>query len=228
MEDRRRKSISGDKFSFPVFSYPDQDELGGATPGSPKSVADHLFLNGRLLPHPFPFQPAVPTASGYSRSSSAGGKDSPAFSSRSSSTSSRNSSNASARTSTSEAGHRQPRVWAAAGREKWPVPGPLIHQYGSSQRWQFIAPVPAGVSGRRGERQPEKEGPGPRRGKDGCDRAGRRSGFGRRIFRSFVSACKECHAITPSARIDVLEGSVKLQRSMKQFSVFLFFFFLSV
>ncbi|KAL6999544.1 hypothetical protein U1Q18_000704 [Sarracenia purpurea var. burkii] len=79
MENSRRKNSSGDKFSFPIMPIQDQLQLpelefefkfGCVAPGSPNSPADHLFFNGRLLPHAFPpFQP--PTAGGEcSRSTS--------------------------------------------------------------------------------------------------------------------------------------------------------------
>ncbi|KAF4367164.1 hypothetical protein F8388_006472 [Cannabis sativa] len=68
METRRKQSISGDGFSFPSTPEPDNNhhsrgsssdfEFGSITPDSPysddpskNSPADHLFFNGKLLPH---------------------------------------------------------------------------------------------------------------------------------------------------------------------------------
>lgn len=37
-----------------------------------------------------------------------------------------------------------------------------------------------------------------------------RSGFWRRFFRSFLVACRECHAMEPSTRDDMLQENIKL------------------
>ncbi|KAI3457437.1 hypothetical protein Pfo_014100 [Paulownia fortunei] len=213
MENHRRKnSSSGDKFSFPVViptgpDNIDQFEFGCVTtPGSPNSPADHLFLNGKLLPHVFPTQ--TPNSFSYSRStsrtSSISSKDS-LTSSRSNSTNSRSSNCSSARTSTSEAaserrlssndGNVPGRMSVRKDRNK-PVLGSQ-YQYGSSQRWQLIAAAP--VLKHQGSRSRkveilERKGSKKSRPIDE-DPDGPKSWFGRKILKSFVSACKECHAI---------------------------------
>ncbi|KAL3638436.1 hypothetical protein CASFOL_017807 [Castilleja foliolosa] len=86
-----------DKFSFPVIiPGPDDDhfEFGCAT-----TPADHLFANGKLLPHVFPIQTG-PITNYYSFSRSTSSVSSKDYSSVSSRSNSRSSS--SARTSTSE------------------------------------------------------------------------------------------------------------------------------
>lgn len=213
METRRRNSNSGDKFSFPIIMpvHEQQDgefEFGcvSTSPGSPNSPADRLFFNGKLLPHDFP---CPPPASGFSysrstsRTSSVSSKDSLMSSSRcNSSNSSRCSS---ARTSTSESSERKMAAKniryhmmpnSHSGR---PVPG--------SQRWQFMA-TPAALVDRR---KNHRHGTGARnqepklrkQGDDGeklINKTAGKSSFGLRILRSFVSTCKECHAIQPSNR----------------------------
>lgn len=37
-------------------------------------------------------------------------------------------------------------------------------------------------------------------GGDGEEKRGKRGWWGRRFFRSFLSACRECHAIEPARR----------------------------
>lgn len=119
MESRRKRSGSGDIFSFPSTPTPDQDsdgfEFGSITPDSPStdpyknSPADHLFFNGRLLPHSFPIQPpniSVDNSRTTSRTSSISSKDS-LRSSRSNSTNSRSSSCSSGRTSSSDNSERK-------------------------------------------------------------------------------------------------------------------------
>lgn len=117
---RKRSSGSGDIFSFPSTPTPDQDsdfEFGSITPDSPStdpyknSPADHLFFNGRLLPHAFPInQPhnimIIGNSRTTSRTSSISSKDS-LRSSRSNSTNSRSSSCSSGRTSSSDNSERK-------------------------------------------------------------------------------------------------------------------------
>ncbi|KAA8526816.1 hypothetical protein F0562_008955 [Nyssa sinensis] len=222
METRRRKNSSGDKFSFPTLPIHDQEsefEFGCVTPGSPNSPADHLFFNGRLLPHAFPSQPANAMRS-YSRSasrrSSVSSKDS-LVSSRSNSTNS-SSSCSSARTSVSDASERKPLSNGKTGsrttvsREIYQANKPvLIPQYGSSQRWQFITPAPVLKHQVSHQKKAEIMALEELRLKNQAkDKARKRSGLCRRFFRSFVSACKECHAIQPSKRNDVLQGNMEL------------------
>ncbi|CAI9784222.1 unnamed protein product [Fraxinus pennsylvanica] len=119
-------------------SDPDEFEFGCVTkPGPPNSPADHLFFNGKLLPHVFPLNRPANNFS-YSRSTSS--KDS-LMSSCSNSTDSRSSSCSSARTSTSEASERK--ILSTRGKVpgKKPVLNPQ-YNYCSSQRWQFIRPSP--------------------------------------------------------------------------------------
>ncbi|KAL6999545.1 hypothetical protein U1Q18_000705 [Sarracenia purpurea var. burkii] len=142
------------------------------------------------------------------------------MSSRSNSSNSRSSScSTSARTSTSEASERRRPPNQAKSDGKPPVKREknqvvFDQQYGSSKRWRFIAPPPVlyhryQVSCRKKTEIPAKE---KSRGKKNAgDQIGKRSGFGRRFFRSFVSACKECHAIKPSKRNDAQPGNMDLQ-----------------
>ncbi|XP_052179233.1 uncharacterized protein LOC127792664 [Diospyros lotus] len=207
METRRVKTSSGDNFTFPSTptQNPDDDpefEFGSVTPTSPNSPADHLFFNGRLLPHAFPLQPTNGAGAFYSRStsrtSSVGSKDS-LMSSRSNSTNSRSSScSASARTSTStDASERRSPLSQAklASKTQKHQAAVLVQQYyGYSQRWQFIAPAP-GLC-RQASRRKKAE-VSVKEGKDQLA-GGESGGFCWRFFRSLVSACKECHAIEPS------------------------------
>ncbi|XP_061338258.1 uncharacterized protein LOC133285099 [Gastrolobium bilobum] len=206
--NRRKKSTSGDSFSFPSTPNQDSDfEFGSLTPESPSSYpcrtspADHLFFNGFLQPHSFPLSqqhhPIVTT----SRTSSINSKDS-LLSSRSNSTNSRGSSScSSARTSSSDSSERRlfHNKVSSSGKAAYMVNRSVV-----SQRWQYITPVPAlnrDVSKRRrGDMQQGKEeGTKRKKKKNKKDKVrGVRLRFGRRIFRWFVMACRECHAMEPS------------------------------
>ncbi|XP_022878659.1 uncharacterized protein LOC111396459 [Olea europaea var. sylvestris] len=205
MENRRRKNSSGDKFSFPIIavrdSDPDEFEFGCVTkPGSPNS--DRLFFNGKLLPHVFPLNHPANNFS-YSRStsrtSSISSKDS-LMSSRSNSTNSRSSNCSSARTSTSETSERK--ILSTGG--KFPGKKPALnpqYKYSSSQRWQFIAPAPAFMhqdsrSRSRSVKVESKLLKSRKMEKDTTDHE--KSWIGKKVLRSFVSACKKCHAIETS------------------------------
>ncbi|KAL2496424.1 hypothetical protein Fot_40181 [Forsythia ovata] len=204
MENQRRKNGSSDKFSFPIIAVRDSDsdefEFGCVTkPGSPNSPADHLFYNGKLLPHAFPLnQPAInfSYSRSTSRTSSISSKGS-LMSSRSNSTNSRSSNCSSARTSTSETSERK---ILSGGRipGKKPVLNPQ-YKYSSSQRWQLIAPAPALMhQGSRSRKVECKELKSRKMEKDNNTDLHGKSWFGRKVLRSFVSACKKCHAIETS------------------------------
>ncbi|KAK3034994.1 hypothetical protein RJ639_033372 [Escallonia herrerae] len=227
MENRRCRNSSGDKFSFPTFPVQDKefefDHSGCATPGSPNSPADHLFFNGRLLPHAFPLQHNITPYGTFSRStsrtSSISSSRNSLMSSRSNSTSSLSSSCSSARTSTSDQASERKLVPLNEGkvalkttftRERYEADKPVLinPQYG----WQFVAPVPVlthQVSRRKkAEARVQQESKAKKRA-DG--KTGAKAGLCRRFFRSFVSTCKECHAMEP-AKIDrVLQGKIELQ-----------------
>ncbi|XP_062086998.1 uncharacterized protein LOC133793718 [Humulus lupulus] len=254
METRRKKSTSGDGFSFPSTPVPeshphnrlgssDDFEFGSITPDSPfsddpceNSPADHLFFNGRLLPHAFPFRPNSganygvvsenPRAMSTSRTSSSSSKDS-LLSSRSNSTNSRSSScSSSARTSSSDNSERRllyrqrSKTTSAMGIDPGHGGSKAVSAqvYGYSQRWQFMAPVPAlsreaslrrrkEVSGSHNKNHNEDRGSLPKL----KDRTAvvRRPRFGRRFFRWFLTACKECHAIEPSKKKKVRNVKLK-------------------
>ncbi|GER53847.1 long-chain base (LCB) kinase 1 [Striga asiatica] len=180
---------SAGNFSFPVQTrsaktrrkiQEDDDEFEFRCLPSPGSPADHLFFNGRLLPHVFP---VGPRHASFSRSASRASRDS-LTSSRSNST---NSSCSSARTSTSESSSKRgiSSNRLRAGRRMGPV------YDGGSGRWRLIAAAPAAAAlgrggGSRRPLRPAAEAPAG---------GGKGSWFGGKVLKSFVSACKECHAI---------------------------------
>lgn len=182
MEDRRSKCSSGNSFSFPTNSNEHQYaefefEFGSVTPKSPDSPADHLFFNGRLLPHTF-LSPS--SSSSNSRLTSR--------------TSSVGSSRSSARTSASDLSHQNVRDQNQKANVYGNKKG-CNHLNRSSKRWQFITPAPVlspeGLSRKKVNAVTKKE---VRDSKD----PERSSGFGRKILRSIVSACSVCHAMQPA------------------------------
>ncbi|XWS11001.1 hypothetical protein CRYUN_Cryun38cG0046400 [Craigia yunnanensis] len=227
MENRRKRYSSGEIFSFPSTPNQDQDsdfEFGCFTPDSPSqdpyrtSPADHLFFNGRLLPHAFPLQPATVVAAdssrGTSRTSSISNKDS-LMSSRSNSTNSRNSCS-SARTSSSDNSERRLLYYSrthACNKASKMVTAQL---YGDSQRWQYITPVPfmkREVSWRKNSGVVVKEA--LRTKKQGDHHQERsttrgRSGSCLRFFRLFLLVCRECHAMEPFREQDVVQGNLSV------------------
>ncbi|OMO53524.1 hypothetical protein COLO4_36703 [Corchorus olitorius] len=221
MENRRKRSSSGEIFSFPSTPNQDQEsdfEFGCFTPESPSqdpyrtSPADHLFFNGRLLPHAFPLQPvaAAHDSRGTSRTSSINSKDS-LMSSRSNSTNSR-SSCSSARTSSSENSERRflyhSRSHACHKASKLVT----AQLYGDSQRWQYITPIPTL------KREVSKRNKDALRAKKQVDHhhhqeksiisSRAKSGPCLRIFRLFLLICRECHAMEPSKKQDMVQGSL--------------------
>ncbi|KAL5736379.1 hypothetical protein ACOSP7_030948 [Xanthoceras sorbifolium] len=254
MENRRKRSSSGEIFSFP--STPNEEsqdsdfEFGCLTPDSPSqdpsrnSPADHLFFNGRLLPHSFPFPPRQQTGTlllspdnisrATSRTSSVSSKDS-LMSSRSNSTNSRSStSSSSARTSLSSDNSERRFLYynnnkVSSCRATMASKMVTAQLYGSSQRWQYLTPVPVlkreasqkqnngggVVIIKEGSRSKRQQGNNNNKKKKKKIRTGdhheRPKGICRRIFMSLLFACRECHAMEPSTDDDhVLKPNMKL------------------
>ncbi|XP_022753648.1 uncharacterized protein LOC111301948 [Durio zibethinus] len=192
------RSSSGEIFSIP--STPNQlhdseFEFGCFKQDSPSqgpyrtSPADHLFFNGRLLPHAFPLQPTTMVATDHDscvtrRTSSISSKHS-LMSSRNNSTNSR-SSCSNARTSSSDNSVR------------------VILYHGKSM--QYITPVPVlkrVVSRRKNSGVVVKEA--LRAKKQGDHHQERSTGRGMsrsclRLFRLFLLAYRECHTMEPSRK----------------------------
>ncbi|OIT00372.1 hypothetical protein A4A49_35238 [Nicotiana attenuata] len=218
MENRRRKNSSGDKFSFPII-MPVQEgqELefefsGSASPGSPKSPADHLFFNGKLLPHYFPCQPASNISSpisfsrSTSRTSSVSSKDS-LLSSRSNSTNSRSSCSSSARTSISETSERK--LIGQRKQTAFTMNSSSNLHTGVSQKLQFIV-TPAPVMKKKRHvvvsgsmKESTTKGRKEFKSRKQSKKNGKRKirfWFFPSFFRKFISACKECHAMEPTRK----------------------------
>ncbi|OWM81420.1 hypothetical protein CDL15_Pgr007458 [Punica granatum] len=229
MEILRRKYSSSYGFSFPSTPVKERDseaefEFGSLTPDSPlsdmskNSPADHLFYNGRLLPHYFPCQtPNTLLMIGSSRpmpsrTSSVSSKDSYSsslMSSRSNSGNSSRSSNcSSARTSySSDSSERKlsfqnklasTRTQSTRERRsKGCCNKDTVAQLYGSQRWQFMAPMPVlsrETSTRRKKSEEmiiKEESSKPKKEKS---RAPHRR-FCRKFFESFLSTCRRCHAM---------------------------------
>ncbi|KAI4342465.1 hypothetical protein MLD38_027092 [Melastoma candidum] len=228
MATLRRRAFPDNGFTFPSVEVEEnclelEFKFGSLTPDSPfdgssgNSPADHLFLDGKLLPHVFPCQKTRTGVSrNPSRTSSMSSKDFSGLSSRSNSANSR-SSNCSGRTSDiSERSISSSLIYyhkkagantridghITRGREKSRGSScnamEASYLYGS-QRWQFITPVPflsrkASLRRRKpGEcvAQPEtKKTPG-------------RKGALGRLLRSFLLGCMQRHAMEPSRNADV-------------------------
>ncbi|XP_047335484.1 uncharacterized protein LOC124939010 [Impatiens glandulifera] len=214
---RRDNNISGDNFSFPIIqihaggnrSEP-EFEFGNAgnTPHSPKSPADHLFSNGKLLPHSFPaFQPSVGTqfAGIYGRNSSVSSRDSMTSSRSNSTSSNRSSTSVSARNSVSSTDSTEIRRSLRNDRKKMMMMRndlDLFHNNNNnrcsqSQRWQFIAPMPAVGRQGSGRRKEDVAAATKATTKAAAATATEKQkvGMGKRILKSIVNACKDCHAM---------------------------------
>ncbi|TYG86952.1 hypothetical protein ES288_A13G173700v1 [Gossypium darwinii] len=153
MENRRKRLSSGDQdsdFEFGCYTCrPDSPSLDPYK----TSPADHLFFNGRLLPHAFPLQLSPTTTTTTmgsaengsrptSRTSSINSKHS-LMSSRSNSSNSRSSTCSSARTSSSDSSERRllyhSRIRGCENTASKLASGQL---YGDPHRWQYITAVP--------------------------------------------------------------------------------------
>ncbi|EOA32084.1 hypothetical protein CARUB_v10015331mg [Capsella rubella] len=195
-------------------------EFGSLTPSSPSqdsfnenSPADHLFFNGRLLPHSFPAASSMYTKRSISSTSATS-----AFTSRSNSTNSRssfgsssNSTSHSPRTSmscnnnmshpithnktldTKPLNSRCGKTVNSTSRKATEMVTASLYRSYSSQRWQYITPVPVKMSG--GIRVGGRKKKVPRVRKKTEERRGSRvMKLWRRILMAAIFACRECHA----------------------------------
>ncbi|EPS57664.1 hypothetical protein M569_17154 [Genlisea aurea] len=178
------------------------------TPRSAETPADRLFLNGKLLPQAFPIQ-ASPKSNCHSqstsRSSSVRSKDSVTCSRSNSSNSS-----SSARTSFSEACEKR-----IALRREMAMRQTVTSQYrfGSSGRWKLIAAAPTVVGNNRSRKADEYRQLNGSHRKSSSSSAAEAAAAPRgensvgerswKAWRSFVSACRECHSIETSNKLDL-------------------------
>ncbi|GMJ11437.1 hypothetical protein like AT3G15250 [Hibiscus trionum] len=210
MESRRKRSSSGELFSFPSApNDPDSDfEFGcfnrnDSTSLDPykTSPADHLFFNGRLMPHAFPLQHSPTTkTSTTSRTSSTNGKHSSMWS-RSDSTNSRSSSCSSARTSSSDSSERRLLYHRRYNSKASKLVSGQLYGDCYSHRWQYITAVPVL------KREVSRTKNGEAAKKQGGHREKRAGSKGRsmacfRFLRLFLLACRQCHAMEPSKKLD--------------------------
>ncbi|XP_010465474.1 PREDICTED: uncharacterized protein LOC104745819 [Camelina sativa] len=196
---------------------PPEFEFGSLTPSSPSqdsfdenSPADHLFFNGRLLPHAFPAASSIYTKRSISsRSNSTNSRSSFGSNSSSASHSPRTSScNVGSNNNSASAIthiHNKPldikppsskcgkTVNSTRTKATEIVTASLYRSY-SSQRWQYITPVPVKMSGgiRVGGRKKKVTRV---RKKTGVSRGSRVMKLWRRILMAAIFACRECHAL---------------------------------
>ncbi|KAL0900045.1 hypothetical protein Bca101_084006 [Brassica carinata] len=196
---------------------PPEFEFGSLTPSSPSqdsftenSPADHLFFNGRLLPHVFQapnnntrWSISRTTNEHISRSNSTNSRSSFGSSSNSSSTS-----NHSPRTSSFNGNNNTTinvkpptsiygeNVNTTKIKTVETVKASLYRSY-SSQRWQYITPAPVKRSGgiRVGGRKKNKKAARIRKKAEGRRRGSRVMKWWRRILTAAIFACRECHAL---------------------------------
>ncbi|XP_065864532.1 uncharacterized protein [Euphorbia lathyris] len=197
----QKKNISRDIFSFPSTPQDSDFEFGCLTPEK-NSPADHLFYNGKLLPHYFPPQPAPNgTISGSSSCKSS------LMSSRSNSVNSSRSSvscsSVSGRTSSSENWERSRKL--LNGTRKFgsvssssPMASKLVmaQLYGSSQRWQHIVPLPLPVLKREDSKRSVTSNSNSKEDHQ-KKKVSKSSGICLRFFKSLLLTCRQCHAMEP-------------------------------
>ncbi|CAH8260562.1 unnamed protein product [Arabidopsis lyrata] len=208
---------------------PPDFEFGSLTPTSPSqdsftenSPADHLFFNGRLLPHSFPAASSIYTKRSISSTTSEYTSRSSSTNSRSSFGSNSSSTSQSPRTSscninknnspnnqepldlkppisrcgktvntTNNSSYSSPQYKRRKATEM--VTASLYRSY-SSQRWQYVTPVPVKMSGviRVGGRKKKAA----RVRKETEERRGSRvMKLWRKLLMAAIFACRECHAL---------------------------------
>lgn len=215
----RKQDMSFEDFSLPemVISQDDHDLefkfCSVIEPGSsPDAPADHLFLNGRLVPHDFPCSSSK-SLNLVSRSTSWGSsRDGSEFSSSSRSNSGSSSQRSSSSgyssiTSTSDVisetkvlrQARRPR--SSRAPEIYKVHKNVSTLEHGSRKWEFIAAAPVLTGNVLHKNRKLKERNRAEVSDQKVSKAqkeGRSTGRWRRFFCMFVSACNEFHAIESS------------------------------
>ncbi|CAE5967366.1 unnamed protein product [Arabidopsis arenosa] len=207
---------------------PPEFEFGSLTPTSPSqdsftenSPADHLFFNGRLLPHAFPAASSIYTKRSISTTTSEYTSRSNSTNSRSSFGSYSSSTSQSPRTSSCNSNknnipiNQEPldlkppisrcgKTVNTTSNSSYSLPNKrrkatemvtasLYRSY-SSQRWQYITPVPVKMSG--GIRVGGRKKKAARVRKQTEERRGSRvMKLWRKLLMAAIFACRECHAL---------------------------------
>ncbi|XP_058085879.1 uncharacterized protein LOC131232996 [Magnolia sinica] len=196
-----------DTFSFAALAVQDKptDEqaLDQGTAANTDSPADFLFANGQLLPHAFPVLSDSSRKSISKESLTSSSSKGSSTTSRSSSTSMNSRQNSNSNGSDSE------RVVAS------PTSGPVIKHVrfrsfdaaaAKHSKGQLVTGVPSGrkstaeVSRRKKVNAMEQKD--RRKRQMTKNQASGNSSAGRGIFQSFMSACRECHALEPSMQVE--------------------------
>lgn len=199
----RSDDDSLDVFTFPRIAIQDQDHRFEFAMGRPPdSPADHIFFNGKLLPHTFPVQTEAPSCRT---------PHSMLVSCRSSSARS-----SSARTSLSDVSERRP-LYQSKSVGRVQNPGGVnrslsSHQHNlnrsSARWWQFIIPLPPlSHEGPRRRKSNDRAKASPHDGPGNVGLSPSKKGSCCGFFRSFSSTCKQCHALEPPKKKD--EDSVQ-------------------
>ncbi|OWM88645.1 uncharacterized protein LOC116214599 [Punica granatum] len=205
-----RVDASIDVFTFPSIRVEHRDpEFEFGTTHEPDSPADHIFLNGKLLPHAFPVQSDALSrfnSNTVARASSVSSRKDSLLPCRTSSTRS-SCSSSSARTSLSDISEQKPFYQSrSASRPQNRGDGNRgfashrsLHRSSSQGTWQFIMPVPSlSYDGSRRRKSGDAGRATSPRDKLDAERLTRpKRGFCRGFFRSFSSTCKQCHALEP-------------------------------
>ncbi|ERN16727.1 hypothetical protein AMTRI_Chr02g257980 [Amborella trichopoda] len=179
--------------------------------------ADFLFSNGQLLPHVFPVgadppgSNYLPTTSRSSSSKTSSSGSSAVSLSNSSSNSSSSGINSNSNVISNSRRHSSMKIAQDSERSLAKTRGrnggasghARFHSYPPAP-WQFMAPVPGRTSSAKsedayGKSEIQKILVGVRTGGKDSGRSQESGGswLGRKIFRPFVTACKECHALQP-------------------------------
>ncbi|KAK1395587.1 hypothetical protein POM88_005450 [Heracleum sosnowskyi] len=206
-------SISGDEYDHGLeFEFCRVMEPGA----SPNAPADHLFSNGRLVPHDFPCSPPKTfkclSRSVSQRSSSFGSNRgfesfSSSWSNSCSSSQRSSSSISSGRTSISDATPERTELIRAVRAKRTPQPFKARKHVSTpdcgSRKWQFIAPAPVlNVNVLHRSRRVSQIKTAEIVGHQKVSKSKKqgKNGRWRNFFCLFVSTCNGFHAIEPSTR----------------------------
>lgn len=164
------------------------------------SPADLLFSNGRILPHTFPFENKGPLDSSPRPSCTSNSCSRSSSNSSRSNSSRRNLHQSSPKRPSNNFNPSSPkRPSDPAEANVRPISSNAYPRQAKASTTNASQARTTDILGRQGTRIKNQTRTKP---------AQENSGQGKGFFRSFVTACRECHALEPSSQVDRLPGKI--------------------
>ncbi|KAF5202594.1 hypothetical protein FRX31_007816 [Thalictrum thalictroides] len=191
---------SAESFSFALPAKASQDQLSDVNADLNKDTpADVLFCNGRLLPQAYQCPSSQIDI----------GSDNSGLSSRTSSTNSKGSSSRSNSNSSNSGSSRYNVIARKTSIDNKPAAGQFEQHLSSSRPRKAAPPLASSTELSFREKSVDALVRRDCSLKKRNNQHSENSCFGKKVFQSFTSACRECHALEPSVKQGVIQKRMK-------------------